>query len=264
MGVVRREGDWRLEKRRKGVYEITFRQETQLRIITSDAPSYARDRSVFEPVEVRTVESYSEVEGLFEEKAHGPPPLGMEYSTTSRTTSRGSDSTADFDDLPPMGIGFVFLLAGSLAIYIFWDSGNSNLLLVGGAMVAIGFIPFGYAGYLYRKEDWRSAWNFLVTVDETNKGKSTSADGSEKTPPPSQKLKNTLFFDRAAQHCEWCGDPYDHLEVHHIVPRSESGPNEPENLIVLCPNCHEKADRNAIPRSKLEAKVKRLKKVSVD
>jgi len=35
MGVVRREGDWRLEKQSEGVYEITFRREPQMKILTS-------------------------------------------------------------------------------------------------------------------------------------------------------------------------------------------------------------------------------------
>jgi|APHM01.1.fsa_nt_gi HNH endonuclease. len=32
------------------------------------------------------------------------------------------------------------------------------------------------------------------------------------------------------------GDPY--LEVHHITRRSDNGPDRPENVIALCPNCH--------------------------
>lgn len=28
------------------------------------------------------------------------------------------------------------------------------------------------------------------------------------------------------------------LQVHHIIPVSEGGDNEQENLILLCPNCH--------------------------
>jgi len=32
------------------------------------------------------------------------------------------------------------------------------------------------------------------------------------------------------------GDPY--LEVHHITRRSDDGPDHPDNVIALCPNCH--------------------------
>jgi len=33
------------------------------------------------------------------------------------------------------------------------------------------------------------------------------------------------------------GDPY--LEVHHITRRSDNGPDHPDNVIALCPNCHQ-------------------------
>lgn len=60
-----------------------------------------------------------------------------------------------------------------------------------------------------------------------------------------------LYFERANRKCEWCEEPIDSHETHHIKPRSEGGPNDPENLIVLCPNCHDKADRGMLSRSKL-------------
>ncbi|MDU9050974.1 MAG: HNH endonuclease signature motif containing protein [Candidatus Electrothrix sp. Rat3] len=34
------------------------------------------------------------------------------------------------------------------------------------------------------------------------------------------------------------GEPY--LEVHHIIPLAEDGPDSRENLLALCPNCHRK------------------------
>ncbi|WP_226021970.1 HNH endonuclease [Halomicrobium salinisoli] len=147
-------------------------------------------------------------------------------------------------------------------MYTFWEDQNSTALLLGIGFLAIGVAPLAYAGYLARTEGWRSAWEFLVTTEAEAQSGSSSSDDTEKTPPPSENLKNTLIFDRADQQCEWCEESYDHLEVHHIEPRSEGGPNEPKNLIVLCPNCHENADREAIPRSKLRAKVERLPEIN--
>ena len=53
---------------------------------------------------------------------------------------------------------------------------------------------------------------------------------------------------RAAGYCELCnqnapfqladGQPY--LEVHHIIPLQEDGPDIIENCVALCPNCHRK------------------------
>jgi 5-methylcytosine-specific restriction endonuclease McrA len=37
--------------------------------------------------------------------------------------------------------------------------------------------------------------------------------------------------------CQECGY-YKHLEVHHIVPKSKGGGDNPENLITLCTRCH--------------------------
>lgn len=39
--------------------------------------------------------------------------------------------------------------------------------------------------------------------------------------------------------CRWCQQPG--RQVHHIHYRSEGGPDEPENLILLCVDCHERA-----------------------
>lgn len=43
------------------------------------------------------------------------------------------------------------------------------------------------------------------------------------------------------------------LEVHHIIPLSENGPDEIENVIALCPNCHRKAHFSADTESFKEA-----------
>lgn len=42
--------------------------------------------------------------------------------------------------------------------------------------------------------------------------------------------------------CQRCGakeDPHTRsFQVHHLVPRSQGGNNNPENLILACPYCH--------------------------
>lgn len=39
--------------------------------------------------------------------------------------------------------------------------------------------------------------------------------------------------------CRWCGVA-ELLQVHHILYRSQGGPDEPMNLVTLCLNCHAK------------------------
>ena len=41
--------------------------------------------------------------------------------------------------------------------------------------------------------------------------------------------------------CVTCGKVFG-LELHHFIPRSLSGLGVPENLIVICQDCHQKAD----------------------
>lgn len=55
---------------------------------------------------------------------------------------------------------------------------------------------------------------------------------------------------RAKGDCQGCGnsapflkrsDDMPYLEVHHIIPLANDGPDTLENVIALCPNCHRKA-----------------------
>lgn len=62
-------------------------------------------------------------------------------------------------------------------------------------------------------------------------------------------LVKAWVLNTANGQCEGCGNEapfktYDgapYLEVHHVVPLSENGPDEIRNAVALCPNCHRKA-----------------------
>ena len=45
-----------------------------------------------------------------------------------------------------------------------------------------------------------------------------------------------LRDDFRCQECNY----YKHLEVHHIIPKSKGGTDEPDNLVTLCQRCHAK------------------------
>lgn len=258
MGVVRREGDWRLKKQREGVYQITFQREPQLKIFTSDASARGGQQPMFNSTPVREVSSYPEAEGLFEEKANGPPPAGMEFTSNRSSTSddlipEGED--LDLSEVPPGVLGIALLFTGFFFLYTFWGAENDLLLLFGLGFAGGGLLILSYGGYLLKSKGWREAQEFLMTPDD-GYGSSTTESEQEKTPPAPDSLKNELFFERANRRCEYCDEEFDQPDVHHIQPRSQGGPNEPGNLIVLCPNCHRKADRGAISQSKLKYKVK--------
>lgn len=99
MGVVRREGDWRLEKRDEGVYEVTYRKSVEMKVHTPDYQPGVTEIPAVDVVPVREASGYAEVEELFEERARGGPPddVGTPASGTGgsrpadRARSAGSD-----------------------------------------------------------------------------------------------------------------------------------------------------------------------------
>jgi hypothetical protein len=49
---------------------------------------------------------------------------------------------------------------------------------------------------------------------------------------------SVFILKKRGNKCELCGWDKARCDVHHKIPRSESGSNKEENLIILCPNCH--------------------------
>jgi len=61
--------------------------------------------------------------------------------------------------------------------------------------------------------------------------------------------------------CQKC-NYYKHLEVHHIIPRSKGGSDDPKNLITLCQRCHARKHgfKNRENKRKRHSKRNRRKK----
>jgi len=64
------------------------------------------------------------------------------------------------------------------------------------------------------------------------------------------------LFQEVGSRCPLCGEPdVARLRIHHIKPYAESATHDPDEMVVLCANCHADADVGAIPVEKLyEAK----------
>lgn len=124
----------------------------------------------------------------------------------------------------------------------------------------------GNSGSSNRSSNSKSS-NKGTTNNESSSGKSNSNGSSDsesssanKTPPVPQKKKNELYYERAETECEHCEEQVDQPHVHHIEPRSEGGPNTDDNLIVLCPNCHSKADSGLLAKHRLKYRVREQNK----
>ena len=61
-----------------------------------------------------------------------------------------------------------------------------------------------------------------------------------------------LLFQEANSRCLICRfDDVSALSMHHIIPVDENPEHDPAHMIVLCRNCHAKADRGEISRDTL-------------
>lgn len=71
--------------------------------------------------------------------------------------------------------------------------------------------------------------------------KKSSVSRKVSTPVPPEVRREVM--DRDGRVCRFCGGSL-FLHVHHISYRSEGGPHEVWNLIVLCDTCHAKVHGN--------------------
>ncbi|MFB6200107.1 MAG: HNH endonuclease [Candidatus Nanohaloarchaea archaeon] len=165
-------------------------------------------------------------------------------------------------EIPPIGALFAIILFAGYTLLenpISGDMAYLNWVIAGFGI--IGVLYFLYQTYRkYQENGITRAVGWMITAPAERDGTTSSTENqTEKVPPPSNSLKNELYFERADQQCEWCGEDIDAPEVHHITPRSEGGSNDRSNLIVLCPNCHRKADKGVMSKSKLQYKVRESK-----
>ena len=73
--------------------------------------------------------------------------------------------------------------------------------------------------------------------------------GTPRSPIPADLRRQVLV--EAGHRCAIPTCRYIEVEVHHIVPWATCQEHRYDNLIALCPNCHDRADRGAIDRKSL-------------
>jgi 5-methylcytosine-specific restriction endonuclease McrA len=106
----------------------------------------------------------------------------------------------------------------------------------------------------FKVKSW-GLWDAIADV-AINNLKKNNVERNENSPLNTSQ-KNLIIKITAKGRCEYpsCNQET-HLEVHHIITRSEGGSNELSNLIILCPNHHRMAQAGDIPRDKLQYIVK--------
>ena len=68
-----------------------------------------------------------------------------------------------------------------------------------------------------------------------------------------KKQSRLKLYERAGGKCEHCGRELDYhdMQLHHVVPASMNGTNNPNNLMCLCPECHHLIHANAVVNHEL-------------
>jgi hypothetical protein len=95
MEVVRREGAWRLEKQKEGVYVITRQKNPEIKLLTPEYDPDPFNDPFIDTITVQEVGSVQEAEDLFEERANvrtgqGEEGAGGDSDDQSEETSRGN------------------------------------------------------------------------------------------------------------------------------------------------------------------------------
>lgn len=63
-----------------------------------------------------------------------------------------------------------------------------------------------------------------------------------------RRASRQALYDRAGGKCEYCGREIEYrgMQLHHVVPVSMNGTNNPHNLMCLCSECHHLIHGNAV------------------
>jgi hypothetical protein len=255
-----------LEKIEEGYYEITHQNTPEAQILTPEFTAGMAPPSN-PALPTHEVDSYREAEGIFEELSQesqsrtaglemegGNPNSHNPIGGDLEVSGGHGDESLNLDEITPGTLAIGLIILGWAFLHTFGINLNENFSLFGIGAFSGGILLMGYAGYIAWNDGISSAIGFLTTTPaDSNNG--SANDGTQKTPPLSQRKKTKLIHDRADRRCEFCGEKSDHLEVHHIVPRAEGGPNIARNLIVLCPEDHRKADDAVHKRDQLRYQV---------
>ena len=95
----------------------------------------------------------------------------------------------------------------------------------------MGYIPDKYMSDVIAGLGFPSGYNKKQFINAAKEVRSRALKSE------AQKIKKRIVSE--TKMCEICGFSYKPiLQIHHIVPISEFGNNQNDNIICVCPNCH--------------------------
>jgi len=119
--------------------------------------------------------------------------------------------------------------------------------------IAVALVILAVVSYLaYKKQGLAPFTSFAKRVYYWLSASSKPSDASTSTTASDlTSTERALFIHYTGNRCE---DPTcrktGNLEIHHIKPRHEGGTNSVWNLLVLCPNHHDLANKSIPPRAR--------------
>ena len=136
----------------------------------------------------------------------------------------------------------ILVVAILLGAFI-WQAVPRHIIYIG---IGLAIVIIGGVSYLvYRKEGFHPFKRLAKKTYESLKASNKQEETQKQVYrfPPLTVDEESRLKDAVGGECENpnCDKKYG-LQVHHIIPRAEGGPNKLSNLIVLCQDCHHLAD----------------------
>ena len=189
---------------------------------------------------VRPVEMFAkDIRVEFPRNLRVDNPIGSRFRALVKVAQKTNKKTGE-------AIGGPYLAATSKSIDLVKDYSPIKQIYA---------IPVGDRLYEYVSETPEILHNPLTRLRENAYKNSIVQVRTYKTTATGRSTSTAVHsyaIQRSKGICESCdeaapfttknGRPY--LEVHHLIPISKGGPDHPENVAAVCPNCHRRTEKS--------------------
>ena len=189
---------------------------------------------------VRPVEMFEEnIRVEFPRSLREDNPIGTQFRALVKVAQKTNKKTGK-------AIGSPYLVATDSSIDLVKDYSPIKQIYA---------IPIGDRHYEYVSETPEILKNPLVRLRENAYKNSIVKVKTYKTLSTARSTSSAVHsyaIQRSKGICESCDEPAPfttkngkpYLEVHHLIPISKGGPDHPENVAAVCPNCHRRTEKS--------------------